>query len=92
MFTRDQYLNGKCTHRQYYAQLVTESHRLAAESFGIDNLRRAFAEDEHFNSIPLASWDARAGLRADYKSLGDGRSLAGDVCILKEAARQLIES
>ena len=90
MFTRKDYLNGECTHEEYYGQLVTQGMK--------DHIVRAIPQalakstDPVFNDIPLSTWD-RLGmaysLRSEFKGLGDFRSKAGIVCVLKEAARQV---
>ncbi len=95
-FTRADYMAGKCTHREYYAQFVTPFIRATvAESIGTERIRAS--KDPHLNDIPLARWDElaggiRTGLRADaLRAAGDFPSLAAAVCILKEAARQVAE-
>lgn len=95
MFTRKQYLNDECTHRQYYAQFVTvETVKLVTRRFGLAELKKAFSKDEAFNTIALPTWDAlgyalpRQAINAQMKELGDYLTPAGTVCILKEAARQ----
>jgi len=93
-FTRNDYLDKKCTHREYYAQFVTQWQRNQVSRYiGLDRL--ASSDDEYFNDIPLDDWD-RIGVAGEsvkkMKSLGDGYSLAGAVCINKEAARQLVEA
>lgn len=97
MITRQDYLNKKATHREFYAQFVTpELKKQVLQSIGIEKLKSA-ANDEHLNSIPLSFWDSMAGYaRTDFivnkmKECGDFLTLAGCVCILKEAARQVIE-
>jgi hypothetical protein len=101
IYTRKQLLNKECTHRQYYAQFVNEGLKnLVNRWFSTEELTKAIKEDEHLNSIPLHRWDACSdsvknsgfGLSAQLKERGDGLSLAGLVCICKEAARQIIES
>lgn len=97
LFTRAQYMNRECTHRQYYGQFVTENTRaLVGRVIGLQSLR--LSKDEHFNDIPLARWDGMvngrmipAGTDAKLRSLGDWLSMAAGVCILKEAAQQLLE-
>lgn len=94
-FTREEYLNGACTHREYYSQYVTgEQRTIVKYAIGIDRLKAS--KDEHLNDIPLTLWDriAERGigvLGVPMKKNGDYLTLAGQVCILKEAARQLIE-
>lgn len=93
MKTRKDYMEHRCTHREYYAQFVTEAtRRRVIQAFGVDRLRAS--EDPHLNDIPLARWD-RVDVPAPPISLedcGDWLSPAGAVCILKEAARQIIEA
>jgi len=98
MFTRKDYMDGKCIHRQYYAQFVTNYIKdTVLNKFGIEKLVKSFNEDKYFNNISLSTWD-RINYCVDtnptldlLKSLGEGYSLAGAVCILKEAAQQLVE-
>ena len=90
-FTRKDYMSNKCTHREYYGQLVTQSIReLVANAIPIEDLFRAL----YFNDIPLAMWD-RIGAYAvpseEFKKLGDTRTTFGVVCVLKEAAQQVRE-
>lgn len=57
--TRAQYMNREIDHKSYYRQFVTETTIAdVIRVFGIEKLDRAFAEDEHLNSIPLARWDS----------------------------------
>ena len=91
-FTRKDYMSDKCTHAEYYGQLVTQGMK--------DHIVRAIPQalaksvDPVFNDIPLSTWD-RLGmaysLRDEFKALGDIKSDAGMVCVLKEAARQVKE-
>ena len=97
MFTREDYLNKKCTHDEYYSQYVTEGTIYIVENyFGRDKLIEAFAEDEHFNSIPLHRWDSLTQFVAGafitkMKELGESNSLSALVCIIKTAARILVK-
>ena len=96
MITRGQYLDGEATHREYYAQFVTEGIKTTVLSrFDIDRLVSAFNADEHLNGIPLQSWDNirfyNMEVIRQMEECGDGLTLAGQVCILKEAARQIVE-
>ena len=93
MFTRKQYMDRECSHRQYYAQLVTPSTLAAVRStFGAERLLAS--TDEHLNDIPRERWDALAlrPIFGDFRKLGDFPTLAGQVCALKEAAQQLIDA
>ena len=92
IYTRKDYMSNKCTHEEYYGQLVTQGMK--------DHIVRAIPQalakstDPVFNDIPLATWD-RLGmvysLRAEFEELCDFRSKAGIVCVLKEAAQQVKE-
>ncbi len=91
-YTRKQYLDKECSHREYYAQFVTPGvvdrivRRLGAD-------RLLASQDEHLNDIPLHIWDdipAPMGSGQAMRALGDYPTLAGAVCINKEAARQFI--
>jgi predicted transcriptional regulator len=97
MFTRLQYLEGKCNHRQYYAQFVTNAHKARVNnSIGKDRVVNT-EDQKHFNSIPLHIWD-RVSLPIPAESIelmkkaNDYPTLAGAVCILKEAAKQISEA
>lgn len=95
MKTRAQYLAGECSHRQFYAQFVTpEIRAFVLARFPLRRLCQT-ADQENLNSIPLSSWDSMAhSLREVDEALraaGDYPTLCGKVCILKEAAKQLIE-
>lgn len=91
MKTRQDYLKRECTHREYYAQFVTDSIKnIVASRFGVERLKNALLEDEHLNSIKLIEWDM-LHISVDMSDYGDRLTLAGKNCILKEAARQLCE-
>lgn len=91
MTTREQYLDNDhpSTHADYYGQYVDDNtKRILIERVGIERLLSS--TDPHLNDIPLARWDRLPALRWNLKSRGDYLTLAGKVCIYKEAARQLI--
>ena len=92
LFTRADYLAGKCTHSQYYAQFVTRTTKeLVKKYIGLDKIKAS--TDHHFNDIPIKQWDelASGGVpRAiAFIDVGDFSTLAGNICIAKEAARQI---
>ncbi len=94
-FSRAEYLEGRCTHREYYGQFVTEEvKREVARSIGIDKLKAS--RDQHFNDVPLSHWDNLSHSNKSLLSIPENGtrfySLCGGVCILKEAARQLVEA
>ena len=93
MYTRRDYLNGKCTYSQYMRQFTKyvippkELLELAKES-----------TDPHFNDIRLDEWDFYAILCTQKPEIltkleeaGDWWTLANGVCILKEAVRERLE-
>jgi hypothetical protein len=99
-FSRQDRLDNKCSHSEYYNQFVDGTVKAAVKNkFGIDRLKKAFdSGNTSFNSpdFRLSEWDGLAqpynfiGTNAKMKELGDYLTLAGQVCILKEAARQLV--
>jgi hypothetical protein len=95
MFTRKDYLDGNCTHQEYYSQFVTDGiKRLVTQNFDIKTLQKQFEKDEYFNGMELRLWDKLTHLFQCNKVMcehGDYATLAGRVCILKEAARQIVE-
>ncbi|MGL5806786.1 MAG: hypothetical protein ACRC2R_09155 [Xenococcaceae cyanobacterium] len=73
-----------------------ELKALIVSKFGIERLREADREDKHFNSIPLEKWNSLGDLkdvldRDLVKQTGQGWNDITTVCVLKEAAAQLIE-
>ena len=95
MKTRQQYLSGECNHREYYAQFVDDNaRRVVEQAIGKDKILQSI--DPSFNDIPLSKWNSvgmhhlRTSERsAQMKACGDYMTLAGLVCIAKEAARQI---
>jgi hypothetical protein len=93
---RQDYMSGKCTHREYYGQYVTKRV--------IEKVRRYVGKeailasrDEHLNDIKLAVWDGLGMFwpkseAEKMRANGDFLTAAGKVCILKEAAQQIKES
>jgi hypothetical protein len=91
-------------HRAYYGQFVTAGVKaVVLARFGRDRLMAC--RDEHLNDIPLAKWDEfwmrrdnlggmfiqpPFGVVAMLNEAGEGFSAATGVCILKEAAKQII--
>ena len=94
MYTRKQYLNKDCTHRQYYGQFVNAGTKARVLSgIGLAALKKS--TDAHFNDIPLHKWDRlvpKCTGSAGFAKAGDYYTLAGGVSLLKEAARQILES
>ena len=96
MKTRSEYMNGNITHEEYYSQFVTQHMvKLVAYEIGVKNIINS--KDEHLNDIPLKRWDQMVygisthELKEKLKDAGDFLTLAGGVCILKQAAYQIIK-
>lgn len=95
---RQRYLNKEISHADYYRAIAATagvSYENADARF-LDRVRRALAAgDEHLNTIPLAEWDARStsifGLHNAFRAHGDIYSLAGGVCLVKQAAKDAVE-
>ena len=86
-------MDGEFTHREYNAQFVTDGIKSVVKSrFGLKRLKET-SDQKNLNSIPLKEWDDTPifGVSAKLREAGDYLTAAGKVCILKEAARQLIE-
>ena len=100
MFTRKDYLDKKCTHREYYSQFVTVGVKNAVlREIGKENILDAFKTSEHFSKIPLKTWDTIADyqitsweISSQMKKAGDYLTLGSAVCIAKEAALQIATS
>ena len=95
-YTRKQRLNNECTHREYYAQFVNKhTIETVVRYIGEKRLLASTDQDAAFNDIPLNMWDmihVGPGTVKKLQDLGDIVTLAGAVCIHKEAARQFVES
>ena len=94
MISRQDYLAGKCTHREWYGQFVTRSIRYQVGGrIGIDRIKSS--TDPAFNDIPLSEWDSFKGeawgLTNKLKEAGDYLTLSAYVCVAKEAAQQIRE-
>ncbi len=95
--TRKDYLDGKVSHEEYYRSIAKSAG--IDMSYGayalMERVKKALREgDKHLNTIPLAIWDRmganpvlRANLAPVFKAHGDIMSIAGIVCVLKQAAR-----
>jgi predicted ester cyclase len=103
MKTRQDYMDKKASHADYYRQFVTPGIiEMVKSSIGIDAIAKS--KDEHFNDIPLAKWDAihvvhsghgmysRLACGEKIKLAGEGNSASTGTCILKQAARMIKEA
>lgn len=106
MFTRKQYLDKQCTHREFWAQFVTNGMReMVRQRITLERLQRS--SNEYFNDVTkLQDWDCmkdatfrmldmkkwRELQYPEYIGLTSvGWSLSDNICILKEAARQIVD-
>ena len=93
MFTRKQYMNKECTHRQYYGQFVTPATKAhVLRGIGLAALKKS--TDPHFNDIALTNWDnlvPHCPGSSGFTKAGDYYTLGGGVCLLKEAALQILD-
>ena len=101
--TRQDYMDKKVSHSDYFRQFVTPSIiALVKSRIGVDAI--ANSTDEHLNYIPLAKWDSLHVVhtgRGMYSSIacgekiklaGEGNSVSTGTCILKQAARMIKET
>ena len=93
MKTRQDYLSGKISHDEYYIQFV-DSHIVNQVLFIIGKDEILNSKDKHFNDIPLKYWNIVLCPLPDYvknqlKQAGDNTTLAGAICIAKQAAKQI---
>jgi hypothetical protein len=103
--TRQDYMNKKCTHHEYYRQFVnTRIVGIVTHALG-DAIRKS-KDGEHFGDIPLVRWDAlsdeirnaidsKKWKRLECPLVSSGRifwSLSSAVCIAKTAAKMWKES
>lgn len=96
MYTRQDYLAGKVSHSDYYAQFVTErTRRYVSIFFTRELLRESLETDKHMNNIPLEQWRTISrSMPFNKKLLQELESVitsANLVCVVKEAARQSVE-
>jgi hypothetical protein len=97
-FNRADYMAGKVSHNEYYAQFVGRDTLYFVKSV-ITVAAIVNSKDEHFNDIPLAKWDRMANtlsyglsdLAASNASMGGGSGIthSDKVCLLKAAARMI---
>lgn len=100
MMTREDCLNGRVNQEAYYAQFVTDRIKACVKNhFNPGFLARSYEQDREFCDIGLYRWDAIAlnpnlwdqEFREKMRASGDFISLTSRVCVLKEAARQIVQ-
>lgn len=84
--TRQDLLDGKVTHAEYYRALATA-------------LRIAYTPAEATRALSRRNWDQTAHAYVDkahafrtFREFGDVWSTAGHVCVLQQAAKDALES
>jgi len=97
MITRTEYMNGKCDFRTYYSQFVTtHEFSILKSRFTIEELSDAYMRDEHFNTIPLRTWDLLSfsisnASKQLLRDAGDSCAPAFLVCVMKTAAKLWVD-
>lgn len=92
LITRTQYLNGRCSHQQYYAQFLTQAvFQKVLQNVPFERI--AASRDPHFSDISLGLWQIQVpALSATLmREAEDVPTVAGAVCLAKAAARALLE-
>ena len=95
MITHHQYLHEDISHRDYYAQFVTQDVKDLVTHWITMPVLLA-SDDPNLNDIPLRKWDAVASalplsVWQMLHEAGDELSLRTGLLIVKEAAQQIIE-
>lgn len=96
MKTRQQYLDKEITHENYYSQFVDYNvKKIVLRNFTKEQLYFAFREDKNFNYFDLKLWDSMVAklspaVSKKLNEANDFLSLATGVCILKQAAREIV--
>lgn len=91
-FSRKEYMENKCTHKEYYDQFITPAGiELVSKSVAFKKLMKNNSED--LSSVTINFWDL-IGTAHDAVALlnskGDTWSLASAVCINKAIAEHII--
>jgi len=94
---RSAYMDGTCDHREYYRQFVNPFvTRMVERVITTERLLKS-SDQQYFNDIALNRWDMMVSAlwimvsKDLLNQAGEIRSLGTGVCILKAAARQLVE-
>lgn len=96
MFTRKDYMSGKCTEDQYYSQFVTDKV--------VDVIRRSVTykyivqarDKKDFYDVSAQQWDFATGAilcligKEAFKAHDDYVTHNGLICIAKAAARKIL--
>ena len=90
--TRADYMNNLVTFAEYYRAIAKDAGISFKNSTMLPCIKRALANgDEHLNTIRLSEWDvlsicAKHATAPAFKAHGDWWSIAGGVCVAKQAA------
>ncbi len=94
MFTRDDYMNQRCTHDDYYGQFDCPQVRDSVlRTIGLNRI--IASTDEHFNDIRLTLWDSVQLPSETLRALASANGTRGyysqseTVCIAKAVARKI---
>lgn len=98
MITRDDYMKGKVTFKEYYTSVAKHAGLNMKNSAIMPRVKAALENgDEHLNSITLATWDSmganvwvRNSLYKSFKAHNDYMTLAGIVCVLKQSCINVV--
>ena len=98
MTAREKYLAHLMSFEAYYRGIALAAGiAFDPKDPFIDRVRGALANgDDHLNTISLRVWDQKAcfllpGIKRAFEVQGDSDTLAGRVCVLKQAARDAAE-
>jgi hypothetical protein len=84
-------------HHQYYSQFVNDRIiNLVLSEFTVGELKESYAQDIHMNTLSLQRWDRISYVwmfisKSLIKDLGAWTSSCNAICILKTAARIIID-
>ena len=87
-------MNNEITFEQYYTSVAERAGIKFSPGPFLDRVKIALENgDEHLNTIRLREWDSmgcnpwtKSSITKSLKDHGDGWSIAGSVCVLKQAA------
>lgn len=86
--TRQDYINNKCTHEEYYAQYVNKRIKKLVHSF----YGKLGPKDPDLASVDLCASRIPSDTATKMLKNGDALTLGSGVCIIKEAIRQLLNA
>lgn len=96
MLTRKDYINGNCSHNEYYGEIVSLAN-ITAPSWIMEMVKDS--NDDHYNDIPLTKWDSAGQsitqnfkIKSILEERGDSLTAAGIVCMMKQAAKRQLKA